>query len=123
MEYSIIKHSNYFEIKLSKQADLRVYAEYINATLSHPDWTPGTPVLLDQTGLDTSLLRIGEVNAIADQCTALKAEIGAAKVALLVSRDMEYGMNRMWAVFIEDRWDALVGLFRSREEAVAWLGE
>ena len=40
---------------------------------------------------------------------------------MYVSGDLEYGLNRMWHVFIEGDWEVESNVFRSREEAMPWL--
>ena len=43
-------------------------------------------------------------------------------MATVVSRDLEYGMARMWGVFVGSKvWHASEKLFRDRDEALAWL--
>ena len=39
---------------------------------------------------------------IAVFCTEQSSEFGTTKMAMYVSRELEYGLNRMWHVFIED---------------------
>jgi len=121
MEYTIDFQGSYLSVKLFGVAELRAYSECIKLILDHEYWTAGTSVLLDQTELDTGSLTVEEVRAIAHLCGARRAETGAGSLAMLVDRDLEYGMNRMWSVFVEDQWDVGVGVFRSRDKAVAWL--
>jgi len=51
----------------------------------------------------------------------LSLERDREKCAILVARDLEYGMVRMWGVFVEGKWDVTVNLFKSRDEAIVWL--
>ena len=95
MEFSIETRDDYLEARLSWPADLRIYRKFLNTILDHPAWTPEMPVLQDQTELDTGVLTVNDVRTIADLCVARKTEAGPAKPALLVARDLEYGMNRM----------------------------
>jgi hypothetical protein len=50
-------------------------------------------------------------------------QLGAAKVAIAVDRDLDYGMTRMWQVLVEIHTlsYASAKIFRNRDEAVAWL--
>jgi len=121
MEYTIESRDSYLEVKQSGLCELRVYGECLAAVLEHESWTPGTPTLVDQTELDAGTLTINEVRALATQCGARREEAGSSRLAILVARDLEFGMNRMWGVFVEDQWDVVLGVFRSKEEAVAWL--
>ena len=50
-------------------------------------------------------------------------QLGTAKVAIVVDRDLDYGMTRMWQVLVESHTTSYdsVKIFRNRDEAVAWL--
>jgi len=121
MNYSIENCDKYIEVKQTGAGDIRVYVECIDAVLEYKTWTPGTPVLVDQTKLDASLLTVNDVQKIAALCGTHRKEAGSSKLAMLVARDLEFGMNRMWSVFVEDEWDVDVEVFKSKEQAVAWL--
>jgi hypothetical protein len=47
--------------------------------------------------------------------------VGQARCATVAPRDVQYGLVRMWEVFVEGRWDVIHQAFRSRDEAVSWL--
>jgi hypothetical protein len=123
LEYRVKNFGNYFEIKISGPAKLEIYAEFLDAVLEHEEWRPGSPLLVDETDLDTSPLTIGEVQEIAEMCAQRSAKIGKSKCALVVSRNLEFGMVRMWGAFVDGKWDVQPNLFRSRDEAIAWLAE
>lgn len=36
-------------------------------------------------------------------------------------RDLQFGMAKMWEVYVEDKWYVTNKLFRYREEAIKWL--
>jgi hypothetical protein len=111
----------YLEVKLSGRPTPDAFDKYFEALLAHDNWNPGIPVLTDETNLDADTITVREVRDIADVCARRKSELGPLRTAILVAGDLEYGMNRMWEVFIEGRWDVESALFRSRDEALAWL--
>ncbi len=121
MEYSIEIHDGYLEVIMSGPADIQSYFEVLNNIIEHKSWTQGTPVLLNQTELDAGPLAVRDLRAIADGCGAKRETVGVGNLAILVARNLEYGMNRMWKVFVDDQWDVVIKQFRSKEEAVAWL--
>ncbi|MBU8871871.1 MAG: hypothetical protein KOO60_13475 [Gemmatimonadales bacterium] len=123
MEFSIKHNDDFFEIKVSGEAELSKYGDFLDALIGHDKWKPGTPVLVDEMELDTSPLTVGNVQQIADMCGQRRAELGPAKCALLAGRDLEFGMIRMWGVFVEGKWDIVSDLFTVREEAIGWLKE
>jgi hypothetical protein len=89
--------------------------------LDHAEWQPGTAWIHDHADLDAGMLTVTEVKMIADLCAERSAQMGAGKCAIVVGRDLEFGLSRMWAVFVEDRWDVDARVFRSLDEAIAWL--
>ena len=121
MEFTLKTGTGFLEIKLSGKANLDVYRATLNALNAHDEWDPGTPLLLDETELDTSALTNAEVKAIAEMFTGMRAVLGQSKVATVVARDLEFGMHRMFEVYVGDKIDTRGRLFRSRTEAVAWL--
>jgi hypothetical protein len=121
LNFSIVHQRGYLEVKLSGRPTPAAFDEYFDALLAHDDWEPGMSVLTDETNLDGSTITVREVKDIAERCARRKSELGSVRTAILVARDLEYGMNRMWAVFVEGKWNVEVALFRSRDEALAWL--
>lgn len=64
---------------------------------------------------------VNEVKELALMCGEVRVEAGSSKLAVLVNRDLEYGMTRMWSVFVEDKWDVEIEVFRTESEAITWL--
>ena len=121
MQFNIRYSGNFFETKIVGLANPKIYADLLDALFMQDKWKPGSSVLIDETEMDASQIPVSDVERIAKICAQRKTEFGASRCALIVSRKLEYGMNRMWMVFVEDKWDVTVELFRSRDEAIAWL--
>jgi hypothetical protein len=121
MKFTLQYSGKFFEIKIAGPANSKKYEEVFDTLFMHEKWKLGAPLLFDETELDSSKISVDDVHRIAAICTQRKTKFGASRCALIVSRDLEYGMNRMWMVFVEDEWDVTVGLFRSRDEAISWL--
>lgn len=122
MEFSITVKESFFELKISGAIDADKYPAMFDALFAYEKWVPGMPMLVDESELNADLLTIVDLKGIAKHCTDRSAEFGTTRMAMYVSRDLEYGLNRMWHVFIEDGWDVEGNVFRSRDEALAWLG-
>jgi hypothetical protein len=61
------------------------------------------------------------VNAVIDFMAAHSARV-AERTALLVGNDTSFGMSRMTQLIADSRQpQAKIGVFRSRDDAVAWL--
>jgi hypothetical protein len=48
-------------------------------------------------------------------------ELGASRMAIVVQGDLSYEFGRTWQVNMEDKWDGISEIFRSKEEAMDWL--
>ncbi|RDH80672.1 MAG: hypothetical protein DIZ80_16720 [endosymbiont of Galathealinum brachiosum] len=121
MEYQITAHKGFFELKISGAIDAQKYPSMFDTLFAHKDWVPGMRLLVDESELRADHLTIADLETIAVFCTDRSSDFGSAKLSMYVSRDLEYGLNRMWHVFIKDGWDAEGNVFRSREEALDWL--
>ena len=123
MQFSLTYHDAIFEVATSGDAILQGYYDFTKAVLEHEEWIPGGLILLNHTKLNTGPLTIDDVQAIATISEQYREQLGTAKVAILVARDLDYGMTRMWQVFVESYTTSKdsVEIFRNRDEAVSWL--
>lgn len=123
MDFDLTYHDSYFEVRTFGDADRVTFEQFLDAMLKHTAWKPGTPSLHDHTRLNAAALTVEDIRAIAQFCADRRHLLGFARFAVVVDRDLEFGLARMWGVFVEDRWDVQGGIFRQREEAMAWLLE
>ena len=123
MQFSLKYHDGIFEVTTSGDATVQGYKDFAKAVLEHEKWKPGGLALLNHTALNTGTLTINEVEEIVNISKQNSEHIGEAKLAILASRDLDYGMTRMWQILIEMRgtWHATEKLFRDRDEAFEWL--
>ena len=123
MQFNLNYHDAIFEVTTSGDAILQGYYNYTEAVLDHEEWKPGGLILLNHIELNTGTLTIDDVQAIANIAGQYRVQLGTAKVAIVVDRDLDYGMTRMWQALVERHttpYDS-VKIFRNRDEAVAWL--
>ncbi len=121
MKYELNYREGFFEVKTYGDAEPGGIKEFLSSMLAHEKWKPGTPFLVDHSELSFGHLTVNEVRDIADVGARPRAELGQARSASVAPRDEQYGLIRMWEVFVEDRWDVIHRIFRSRDEAVSWL--
>ena len=123
MQFNLNYHDAIFEVTTSGDAILQGYYDFTEALLEHEEWKPGGLILLNHTELNTGPLTIDDVQAIAIISKQYSEQLGTAKVAILVDRDLDYGMTRMWQALVESHTTSYdsVEIFRNRNEAVAWL--
>ena len=79
-------------------------------------------VIWDLRDADTSKIYKEDVIRIARFFETYIKNGANYKAALVVSRDLEYGLSRMYQVAVADL-PAEIGIFRSLEEAKKWVME
>ena len=123
MQFNLNYHDAVFEVTTSGDAILQGYYDFTKAVLEHDEWKPGGLILLDHTKLNTGPLTVDDVQAIAIISGQYSEQLGTAKVAIVVDRDLDYGMTRMWQVLVENQTISYASakIFRNRDEAWAWL--
>ncbi len=101
------------------------YHAIINALkecCKYPDHKPAVNVLWDLTNANIVNITAEQVRQIAtlvgDKCeNCLKS-----KAALVAIGEFEFGMARMYEIYLENKVSCKVEVFRGVEEALAWLG-
>jgi len=123
VQFNLNYHDTIFEVTTSGDAILQGYYDFTKAVLEHEEWKPGGLILLNHTELNTGPLTIDDVQAIAIISGQYSEQLGTAKVAIVVDRDLDYGMTRMWQALVESHTTSYdsTKIFRNRDEAVAWL--
>lgn len=121
MDYRIELGDGFLVCTTSGTAAVVDFRRMLDELLAHPEWTPGTSMLHDHSVLDAGPLTVSEIKRIAELCAERSDKIGSGKCAIVVGRDLEFGLARMWAVYVEGRWDAEASVFRSKDEAQDWL--
>ena len=123
MKFEMHYHDGFFELKKYGDAELGKIKEALDLLVGHEKWKPGNLILMDYSETNGAALSVTEIKYIAANYVRLRAEFGRARMAILVSRDVGYGLFRMWQVFVASKWDVVNQIFRSRDEAISWLKE
>ena len=123
MQYEIKIHSNpeHFEIKTKGRAEVSGFNSFLNEIFTHPEWTPGSSVLLDHSDLILTFFKTDEVRNVSRIVTQNKERIGEGKWAFVISGTFAYGMARMWQIITEDKTPMEINIFKNREKAKEWL--
>ena len=121
MEFKTEFAGHYFLITTTGEATVEDFDRLINEMLGRAEWKIGMSWITDHSDLDTGPLTVSDVKMIADLCAQNRERFGAGKIAVVLRRDLEFGLARMWAVFVEGRWDVEAGVFRSLDDAIDWL--
>jgi len=98
------------------------FETYINELIDSPAWYPGTTVLCDFRELMIKNLSGNEIRSIVNVHKPYMNRIGNSKVAVVVSRRVDFGLVRMWEILAEDIFPQHRG-FYTIEEALKWINE
>ncbi|MBN2426872.1 MAG: hypothetical protein JXK94_00890 [Deltaproteobacteria bacterium] len=121
MEFNVQYRDGFFEVEILGETEPEKYRDVFETLVAHGKWQPGTSCLVNQTELNSKHLTTDETRDIAEFSAEYSVKLGKSKCALLFSRDLEYGLGRMWQTFVENEWEVSVMVFKSRDEALAWL--
>ncbi len=121
MDFTIDHIDGIFIVSTSGDAEISKFKELFLSYLHHEKWKPGTPCLHDHSKLNSASVSTDDIRDIAGSLKNLGELLGVGKTALVVDRDLEFGLARMFQVFYEGNPDRTVKLFKSREEALTWL--
>lgn len=86
-----------------------------------PDFVPGMRELSDCRGIERLAVTSAGVRAMVQQDQQQARAGGPHKLALVLSRDVAFGMARMYQSLAESNEQNHVGVFRDIDEARAWL--
>jgi hypothetical protein len=94
--------------------------EALKSIMGHPEFRPGLNGLADLRNIEGDLFS-GDVRKIAELMIEFRKKIGSSKTAVIVSKDVTFGMARTYQVFAEKS-SIKTEIFRDKDEALQWLG-
>jgi len=104
--------------KLSKNKLL----ESLGKLYTAPDFQPDMDVLWDLREADLSVFSTVDIELVRDFVGARWGTGGSSRAALVVSRDVDFGLSRMFEMLLESHTTSKVQVFRDMDEALEWLG-
>lgn len=113
-KFSVITHTVTGEITFQE-----IKSSY-EAVLSHPDFQEDLCVIWDIRDADASKFDSQDVIRLARYFETQLKNRTKFKVAIIVSRDLEYGLSRMYQVAAADL-PAEIGIFINLEDAKKWV--
>ncbi len=121
MDFTVEYTDGIFVCATSGDAEVGAIADLIDAMLSHEKWIPGTPFVHDISKLDTSLLTVKDLQRIVGLAAERRALIGTGRIAVVASRDLEFGIARILGVSVSESLGVKLEVFRTLDKALAWL--
>jgi len=90
-------------------------------TFAHPKWQDGCSILFDNRQENLGVLTSKDIRTIAAVFTKYNERLNKSKVGLIMPEDFAFGMARMWEAHIATAGSFKTHVFRSLEDAVAWI--
>jgi hypothetical protein len=122
MDISVEITGNTARVTLSGTFAIDRWKDAYDQTLTHPDFRPGMNTLWDFRGaVDIHLLSTQDLHAVAAEVVERVDKRGAGRSALVMNRDVDFGMARMYEMMMDGMTALTVRVFRDMHEAESWL--
>jgi hypothetical protein len=92
----------------------------LEAVMAHPDFRPRLNGIADFRAGDVEHIRSDDVRRLASLLARHRDAIGPSRTAVVVSRDVTFGMARMFQAFAEAT-PVETQVFRNMDEARQWV--
>jgi len=101
-------------------AEVGGFLAYLQEAVKQPGWYPEIPALMDFRQLDVSCLSPADIVQLAELHLPYADTLARSRIAVLVSRPVDYGVVRMWEALVHQM-NLAHAVFYSLAEAEAWL--
>jgi hypothetical protein len=118
--------------KIDKESNLRLHnvtgALTLNELMakleevySEPDFTPEMNVIWDLREADLALFTTADIRKVRNYVSKHWGTGKGNRAALVVLRDLDFGLSRMYEFFLESRTSSEVQVFRDYDKALEWI--
>jgi len=108
-------------ISVSGLASVDEAQRLITEVLSQQTWRPGCKLLIDCRHVNIKELHFNEVDRSAVMLRERFEEFGCAKIALIVTPGVGFGIGQQFKILTEIKTEIEVELFLDEGDALAWL--
>lgn len=112
-----------FFVVTEGKANVQGLIAFLKGIISHPLWKPGMSLLVDHRRLSLKDFSRAETETVVDYFVRIGDKLGSGKCALVMNRDVDFGIARSGELLASQRTDVDIRVFRSLEEAEDWLAE
>jgi hypothetical protein len=106
---------------VSGKASVEGYGNAAKAIISSPGWEPGMNLLVNYSDLDLSYVTGDDVKMFAQALYPYKERLGNGSWACVNTKPFDFGLGRMWEVFMQEYSNLDVRIFYNLEDAKRWL--
>ena len=94
--------------------------ETFEQAFSRDDFEPGSAALWDLQGATGKDLLAGDIRGLVDAVVKHRSGDEGTRIAIVVARDLDFGLARMYEQMLEASTPVRVMVFRDRDEAEIW---
>lgn len=116
-----ISDKDYLLVEITGGADVETLKGLVKNVLEHPAWHKTIPALVDLRGFSASSLSSDDIFTLADLFKSINTVLGSGNTALVVSKEIDFGLARMWQMMTEEHVKMEIDVFMSIDEAKEWL--
>lgn len=113
--------SDTFIITTSGQGSAEGILAFLDDIVSHAAWRPGNNILLDHRKLDIADITVEGIERVSYHFQKMGPLLGGGKIALVMKKDIDFGIARAWELTTNENVDMQIGVYRSMDEARMWL--
>lgn len=110
-----------FIVSAAGPATIHDIRSLVDEVLKDSGWRSGMNVIVDYRLAELNFLTSSDAHSLADFIKRLKEKIGVGRIAHVVSRDVDFGMIRMWENMVDDQVSFYFQVFYSMDDARSWL--
>ena len=96
---------------------------FLEDLISHPEWQKGANVLLDHRELSIDSITVEGIERVAGFFVSIADQLGDGKLALVMNRDIDFGIARAWELVTATEVDMQIRVFKRIDDAKCWLQE
>ena len=115
------QENNLVIIEAKGDASVEGLSELIDQLFRFPQWESGMSTLIDFRNFSITPLKNDDIMKVSQMVKALKDALGDGDCAIAVSREIDYGLVRMWQIQTESGVQVQIEVFMSYDEAFKWL--
>ncbi len=120
MDIQIDSELEIASIDVGEVSEISEFKTTIEALLAHPDFVDGMDAIIDYRRCDFSSLSTEDLKSIAHFLVPHLPRL-PKRISLVVERDLEYGVARMYGVYAEEIAPRERRIFRNIEAAREWF--
>jgi hypothetical protein len=113
--------SSLFVVTTEGEGSEKGVIAFLKDIIAHPEWRPGLNILLDHRRLTIDKIKEPGVKAVSMFFISISKQLGWGKLALVMNRDVDFGITRAWEIITADSVDMRIRVFRSYEEGRNWV--